>query len=387
MFIKTSSIAYKPYGNIVQDISSFPYSRVEKHTIHRHNKTINQLFTYTSDIYIRVVKGMVLLLVNEEPSAEGIQQFVIHRVTKVKKGVYMNFLAMSDQIKLDIYTAPSAQKQFYHIEHNIEHHKTIESFHIPEIYAYYYQIRHSDYFFAGEEHSYWELTYIDNGQLVTEVDGIAYELKTFDLMIYTPHQFHSQQAFEGTPCSYITIMFDMDLKDPTPFQNKIFHLNKDTHRILNNFMKLAATDQSPYSKDLLLCYLKELLVYLIQPVKNDVPITEMPIQQQSENDLLNDIIQYINENIFEPLAIDEICKTFLISRSSLQTLFREQLNMAPKQYINELKLSKSKFMIKEGKYTISEITVALGFGSIHYFSRKFKQRYGITPTDYAKTIF
>lgn len=387
MYTKTSSIAYKPYGSVLQDISMFPYSRVEKHTIHRHNKTINQLFTYSSDVYIRVAKGMVLLLVNDQPTSDGIQQFVIHRVTRVKKGVYMNFVAISDQIKLDIYTTPNAQKKFYHIEDNIEHEKTVESFHIQEIYTYYYQIRHSDYLFTGEEHSYWELTYIDNGRMVTEVDGVAHELNSFDLMLYAPHQFHNQQAFEGTPCSYITIMFDMDLKDPAPFFNKVFHLDKEAHRILNNFMKLAASEHTSYTKDFLLCYLKELLITLLQPTKNEVPLTEIPIQQQSDNDLLNDIIKHINENIFKPLAIEEICDTFLISRSSLQTLFREQLNMAPKQYINELKLSKSKFMIKEGKYTISEITVALGFGSIHYFSRKFKQRYGITPTDYAKSIF
>ncbi|MEG1947885.1 MAG: AraC family transcriptional regulator, partial [Lachnospiraceae bacterium] len=36
---------------------------------------------------------------------------------------------------------------------------------------------------------------------------------------------------------------------------------------------------------------------------------------------------------------------------------------------------------------ISEISSKLGFTSIHYFSRKFKQQFGITPSDYAKTIY
>ncbi|MEG0743950.1 MAG: AraC family transcriptional regulator, partial [Erysipelotrichaceae bacterium] len=44
-------------------------------------------------------------------------------------------------------------------------------------------------------------------------------------------------------------------------------------------------------------------------------------------------------------------------------------------------------LIKESLYTISEISSKLGFTSIHYFSRKFKQQFGITPSDYAKTIY
>ena len=111
------------------------------------------------------------------------------------------------------------------------------------------------------------------------------------------------------------------------------------------------------------------------------------MQQRFENELLNEVLIYINENIYESLTIEEICHKFSISRSSLQTLFKNNLNMAPKQYISDLKLNKSKLLIKESVYTISEISSKLGFTSIHYFSRKFKQQYGITPTDYAKTIY
>ena len=57
------------------------------------------------------------------------------------------------------------------------------------------------------------------------------------------------------------------------------------------------------------------------------------------------------------------------------------------KYINELKLSRSKQLIKENKYTISEIAFMLGFNSIHYFSRTFTQHYEISPSEYAKTIF
>jgi AraC-like DNA-binding protein len=76
-----------------------------------------------------------------------------------------------------------------------------------------------------------------------------------------------------------------------------------------------------------------------------------------------------------------------MSRSSLQILFNENLKQTPKKYINDLKLEKSRQLISEGRYTISEIALMLGFNSIHYFSRAFTQRYNMAPTEYSKTIF
>ena len=85
--------------------------------------------------------------------------------------------------------------------------------------------------------------------------------------------------------------------------------------------------------------------------------------------------------------IEDICSKFAVSRSSLQMLFKNNLNITPKKYINDLKLAKSKLLIKENKYTISEIAFMLGFSSIHYFSRAFTQHYEISPSEYAQTVF
>ena len=51
-----------------------------------------------------------------------------------------------------------------------------------------------------------------------------------------------------------------------------------------------------------------------------------------------------------------------------------------------MKLEKSCQMIREEKYTISNIALLLGFNSIHYFSRAFTQKYSISPSEYAKQM-
>lgn len=55
----------------------------------------------------------------------------------------------------------------------------------------------------------FELTYVDEGELETEVDGTLYQLKDKELMIYGPGQFHTQYTDDSHNASYMTVLFDM----------------------------------------------------------------------------------------------------------------------------------------------------------------------------------
>ena len=57
---------------------------------------------------------------------------------------------------------------------------------------------------------------------------------------------------------------------------------------------------------------------------NSSPVASTPMQQRFESELLNEIIMYINDMIYEQLTIEDICTKFSISRSSLQTLFKKR---------------------------------------------------------------
>jgi len=136
-------------------------------------------------------------------------------------------------------------------------------------------------------------------------------------------------------------------------------------------------------------YLKQILILLYQfddEVEESTSITANPMQEHYESTLLNEILVFINNNVYKQFTVEDLCTKFSISRSSLQNLFKSNIHITPKQYISNVKLNQAKIMIHEHNQTISEISDILGFTSIHYFSRKFKLQYGISPTDYAKSI-
>lgn len=178
----------------------------------------------------------------------------------------------------------------------------------------------------------------------------------------------------------------MDFNDTSLLSNKVFTSTKDLYTIIAKLMK-ELNSTHLYCDELSICYLKELVLKTLSiDFETSIVKPANKIQQFYDDELLNSILKFINESIYDCLDIQTICDKFSISSSKLHLLFRSNLDTTVKLYINNLKLKKSKELIKETNYTISEISEILGFNSIHYFSNKFKKVYGFSPSEYLKSV-
>ena len=387
MFTKTSSFFYQKYGDTYlstpKDIQGYITNQYSF-----RNKHVNYTFHNDEDIFICVNEGIAILCVSTENNADKFEQFVIHHTVRLKKNHYFNFLSISDKSQITIsYTDESVISCEPIKGFEIRVDQLLPKITIDEILVYYYQVKNSNYVFEGEEHQYWELTYVDSGHLITEVSGHEYSLKQHDIIIYAPGQFHSQRTDGVEPCSYLTVIFKMNHLALAQLSNQVFHANRKTIAALQEFIEACNKDYM-YNTDLCICYLNLALIQILQSnTIKTAKVANSPVQQKIEDDFLNDIIMFIHCYYYQPLTVEYLCDQFSISRSSLQLLFNKNLNTTPKQYINQIKLKKAKLLIKENKYTISEISEKLGFTSIHYFSKKFKKEFNISPSDYAKSIY
>lgn len=380
MFIKTSNPAFKDFGDIVYDDMDFSSS----HKINLNNKFIDNLKLVTNDYtFIKVTKGVVMILVSFD--SNNIKSFIINRSLHIKKGIYFNLISISDEASVEVLT--NTKFKSIKLDNPFNYSNISSSLDISEIYTKFYQEKGTNYNFSGEKHSYWELTYVDKGELLTTIDGVSYHLKQGDLIFYAPMQFHTQSTFEKISSSYLTINFKMNFNHADLLCNKIFSLKRDSYFIVTRLIEELSNDNL-YSDDLSLCYLKQLIIQMLRLDNSHFhskPTTHM--QQTYENELLNDILLYIDDNIYEKISVSTLCDHFCISTSMLHSLFRKNMNNTAKNYINELKLSKSKELIRNSTHTLSEISEMLGFSSIHYFSKKFKSYFNISPTEYSKSIY
>lgn len=98
--------------------------------------------------------------------------------------------------------------------------------------------------------------------------------------------------------------------------------------------------------------------------------------------------QYINENYSDVnLNISNVAAYFNISPTYLSGQFKEYTGKKIIDFINEVRLSKAKEMMSEGRYTMAAIANMSGFGHVRTFNRVFKKYEGITPSEYMKKNF
>ncbi len=94
------------------------------------------------------------------------------------------------------------------------------------------------------------------------------------------------------------------------------------------------------------------------------------------------LIRHIEENYTSPLSLQLLSDRFSLSKQYIMRLFREQFGVTVTHYINEIRLRKSLELLTFHSLSISEVAYAVGFSSIFYFDRLFKNTYSITPSEY-----
>lgn len=95
-------------------------------------------------------------------------------------------------------------------------------------------------------------------------------------------------------------------------------------------------------------------------------------------------IAIIKERYTEDLSVNNLALELSINRSYLSELFKKQVGMSLKEYINDFRISMCQELLYSTSWSIEEIAREVGFNSLSYFSKVFKKKYGISPSHYRK---
>ena len=95
-------------------------------------------------------------------------------------------------------------------------------------------------------------------------------------------------------------------------------------------------------------------------------------------------IDYIQLNLSDNLTISELCDKLYVSESTLRKNFKNEVGTTIGRYIDDLLFFTAQKLLQKSEWTIGQISESLGFCDQFYFSRRFKERYNITPLKYRK---
>ena len=264
--------------------------------------------------------------------------------------------------------------------------QTPRKLHVEGLYTFFYQEKEQGFVFPGESHPMPELTYVDQGALHSVADGQDLLLEQGDIVIYTPDQWHMQYADIGVAPRFVTISFGLSGMDLESLKNRKFKAPQQAVTLLQQMLReMDRTDE--FAGDLILSMLTQLLLILLRQVHfpaADKLKTSNAIH--SENEIIRRAQQYISAHLRDKLTVPLVARKVDVSPSYLTALFHKNLQISPGEYIRRVKLQESKQMIRENSMNLTEIAAALQYSTVHHFSRQFKEKFGITPTEYAKSV-
>ena len=391
---ETASVAFLEFGSVYKKMDEqlrqaltlqtrqFPTQRYQ-----------SQFYYFASEVYIEIRSGLGILLVSRDIRNGPILEFGMNQRIRLEPEVYFSFVPTTPELVVDLYIYPDCSMDVISLATPYEYHPVLPRIQVQDILGCYYRVRTPGYSFKGEAHPFFELTYVDTGAVYTQVDGVTYRLGERELMLYGPGQHHNQYTAEDQSVSYVTILFDMKNLAPDMPENwydvlinKVFPPSKKTYTLMKALVQESAT-AIPYRDTLMHCLLTETIIRLLQAEYTAPDQGGSVIRQSYQDDLFGQVVSYIESKLYEPLTVADVCQQFSLSRSSLQLLFKNAVNQSPKKFISDMKLKKSCEMLRENKYTVSEISLKLGYSSIHYFSNAFNQKYHISPSEYAKRLY
>lgn len=205
-----------------------------------------------------------------------------------------------------------------------------------------------------------------NGNLVKAGQGF----------LIKPHTFEHYFADIKDPWEYIWVTSkDTEMDKIFPMYNADFETQIFNFSPISALKSVIPTINHEHNK----VYSAMKAVELFLRIFNSHSFSQMAL---NEEEYFKIATNYISSNIYKPIFVKEITDILGVSQPYLYKVFKNRCNMSPKEYINNLKISKAAELLKNTSLNISEIAYSVGYEDPLSFSKFFKNKTGFSPKNY-----
>ena len=280
-------------------------------------------------------------------------------------------------------------------------------FNIEKLITIFYMEFSKDFEYDGESHDFWEMVYIDKGEMVCTADKNRFVLKSGELTFHKPNEFHNLSGNKSIAPNVSIMTFETKSREMKYFEGKIFKLNSEEKALLSMLFseglsafrlydeknpllqKLEKIDGAPIGSAQITKNLLE--IFLIKLRRNKEMLTKNKRRSYRINGVeipyeLKAIIDYLEQNLEKKISVTSIAEHFGKSESTIKNLFSTYQDGGIIKYFNGLKIKEAKKLIREANFNMSQIADRLGFDNPQYFSKFFRTNTGMSPSEYKASI-
>ena len=118
----------------------------------------------------------------------------------------------------------------------------------------------------------------------------------------------------------------------------------------------------------------------LQYVEDQTRLQDKMLLRRATVERVKALLAYVKDNLADDLNVSSLARRAELTNGELQRTVRHLTGMSVNSYVREQKLLTSMALLRSGRYNVSETLYRVGFSSQSYFSRKFKERWGVVPS-------
>ncbi|MBQ3259109.1 MAG: helix-turn-helix transcriptional regulator, partial [Clostridia bacterium] len=282
-----------------------------------------------------------------------------------------------------------------------------DTFNIQSLITLFYMELSKDFKYDGERHNFWEMVYIDKGEMLCTADGDQFVLKSGEITFHKPNEYHNLKGNRTSSANVGLITFECNNAAMKFFEKKIITLNAEEKTLLSMLFeeglscfqiadpknplvqKLELVSGAPFGAEQMTKNLLELLLIKLSRHTESLELQQrinIYIDGMALPLAVKEIWDVLYAHVYDKLTVGDIAKAVGKSETSVKKLFAMYRSGGIMRYYNGLKIKEAKKLIREGRYNFAQIAEILSYDSPQYFSKCFKDQFHMTPRDFRDSI-
>ncbi|CUX37824.1 helix-turn-helix domain-containing protein [Clostridium sp. C105KSO13] len=226
------------------------------------------------------------------------------------------------------------------------------------------------------------LIYCADGKGIIEVDGKTYSIKKAEAFCIPRGKRHKYYADNQDPWSILWVHFKGENTKYFPLDEcRTVQINSkySENRMAVFFNLIFRVLERNYTMGNFI-YLSQVLSLLLAEVYYREKVDESSAQDKH----VTMVIRFMYKNLTKQLTLEEISREVDLSKSYLNSIFKEQTGRSPVDFFLHLKMQEACKLLQSTDMYIYEVSTKMGYTDPYYFSRIFKKVVGVSPKEYKK---
>ncbi|WP_422660647.1 AraC family transcriptional regulator [Paenibacillus sp. EC2-1] len=241
-------------------------------------------------------------------------------------------------------------------------------------------------YYAGPKRiSSYSMHFVSKGKVILKYGREQVVLEQGDIFCLFPMQTYVYREYEDTD------------------NLEMCWLNMDGPGMEQMLKRSGFSPSLPYVQNRWTLSLQKTINSIIDRMKQDKPITSaLRLENQSllyqlfsqlldgsreesntePDNWLKRSIEYIEMHAAEGISVQQVAEWAGVSRTYFSTMFSNQTGMTPMMYITKVRMDRAMRMLVDTDCSITEIAYTLGYPTLYSFTRAFKNKFSLSPTEY-----